>query len=406
MRYYLLSLLLIALTACNPQGNKNGGSKGFVITGEIKGVPDQKIYLKVNGGEQAEVQEFEPSEIINGQFEFKGKLINPPALVSLSFEDTRVKLWKTFVVDNSDMDLSVWEQKAEEGNSSFIDARLAGSSSHNSYVKHIDKLQEISKEVKMFAFIYRTLGNNGELPMEEWSEEDLAQLARMEKLDKEAQTNRNNYLIDAVNNGDDLVKVFAVAELFHWGISPFNSFELCEEAYDKLDPNFRLSEVRKYYSSEILRKSEQARLASEVTVGNAFKDFTQNDQHGKPVTASDGLKSNKYLFLDFWASWCGPCRKENPNLLKAYNKYHDKGFEVLAISIDHDKEAWLKAIEKDGMPWTQVSDLEGPDNVVAKLYAVTGIPSSFLIDRDEGIIVATDLRGKDLDKKLEELLNK
>lgn len=108
--------------------------------------------------------------------------------------------------------------------------------------------------------------------------------------------------------------------------------------------------------------------------------------------------------IDFWASWCGPCRRENPNVVEAYQKYKDKGFDILGVSLDRDKSAWLKGIEEDQLTWTHVSDLKYWQNEVAQLYGVSSIPHSVLLDKD-GKIIAKNLRGEDLHKKLEELLN-
>jgi peroxiredoxin len=129
--------------------------------------------------------------------------------------------------------------------------------------------------------------------------------------------------------------------------------------------------------------------------GKPAPDFTQNDVAGKAVTLSS-FKGN-YVLLDFWASWCGPCREENPNVVKAYTQYKDKGFTVLGVSLDMpgQKNAWIKAIEKDQLPWTNVSDLKGWQNAVAQLYGIRSVPANFLID-PAGNIVARDLRGETL----------
>jgi peroxiredoxin len=174
---------------------------------------------------------------------------------------------------------------------------------------------------------------------------------------------------------------------------------------DEIEPLF-LSINEKYretYSGKAFAQRIEA--AKTIGIGKNAPDFTQNNPDGNPVSLSDFL--GKYVLLDFWASWCGPCRQENPHLVKAYAAYKDKGFEILGVSLDNKdgKEAWVNAIEKDGLTWTQVSDLNAWNNAVARFYGVRAIPQSFLID-PQGIIIAQDLRGEALKKKLEEIFGK
>ena len=137
-------------------------------------------------------------------------------------------------------------------------------------------------------------------------------------------------------------------------------------------------------------------------IGSSAPDFTLNDPNGTPVKLSAHF--GKYLLIDFWAAWCGPCRRENPNVVKTFNKYKDKGFEVFGVSFDRSKDAWIKAIKDDGLAWTQVSDLAFWNSAPGKLYGIRTIPSNVLID-PKGNIIARNLYGAELDQKLGELLS-
>lgn len=156
-----------------------------------------------------------------------------------------------------------------------------------------------------------------------------------------------------------------------------------------------------YFVYKGLMKERKAEAATGV--GAQYTDFSMPDPNGKVISISDFVSKNKYTLVDFWASWCGPCRAEMPNVVKTYDMYHAKGFEVVGVSLDNNKEAWVKAIGQLKMPWPQMSDIKGWGCEGAALYNVKGIPANVLIDQ-QGKIVAKNLRGEDLPNKMAELL--
>lgn len=187
----------------------------------------------------------------------------------------------------------------------------------------------------------------------------------------------------------------ALTELWSYGGS-FPDLTVIEPMYNRLSASVRNTPFGQEYHKFLY---DYKYLAA----GAKAPDFTQNDVNGNPVSLSSF--KGKYVLLDFWASWCGPCRADNPQLIKVFNDFKGKNFTILGISLDkaNDKNAWLKAIADDGLRWTQVSDLKHWDNSVAKLYSIRAIPQSFLIDPD-GVIVAKGLNPKELRKKLNEIL--
>jgi len=172
---------------------------------------------------------------------------------------------------------------------------------------------------------------------------------------------------------------------------------------DKIEPIFNQLPAAQQNSAAGTAFKSKLETAKKVGVGRIAPDFTQNDTLGQPITLSS--LRGKYVLVDFWASWCGPCRMENPNVVKAYNAYKDKGFNILSVSLDQPgaKERWMKAIHDDKLTWTHVSDLQYWNNAVAKEYGVQAIPQNFLLDPN-GKIIARDLRGETLEEKLKSVL--
>lgn len=192
-------------------------------------------------------------------------------------------------------------------------------------------------------------------------------------------------------NPGSLVAAYVLYRDFSYRLSP-----------EEIKQNLQLLDPKLSNTPYVAVLKDLVNVLTSVGIGNKAPDFEGLTPEGKSVKLSAHF--GKYLLLDFWASWCGPCRRENPNLVKAYEKYHDKGFDIFAVSLDKNKEAWLKGIKDDNLSWTHVSDLAFWNSAAAKLYGVRAIPANVLIDPN-GVIIGRNLRGEDLDKKLEELLS-
>ena len=215
--------------------------------------------------------------------------------------------------------------------------------------------------------------------------------ARYNKAQEEKHILQKQYINQ---NPGSYISLLALMELGEQDID----IQVIDPLYKSLSPSVTATPAGQAFAKSI----EAARATS---VGAMAPVFTQTDVNDKPVSLLSFR--GKYVLLDFWASWCAPCRGENPNVVKAYNTYKAKNFTVLGVSLDRSgkKDDWLAAIKADGLEWTQVSDLKFWDNDVAKQYGIKGIPQNYLID-PAGKIIAKNLRGEELNKKLNELFNK
>ncbi|MFH6959362.1 redoxin domain-containing protein [Flavobacterium aquidurense] len=171
---------------------------------------------------------------------------------------------------------------------------------------------------------------------------------------------------------------------------------------DQILQNIALLDKSQQNSTYVKELKELVTVLNGLAIGKKAPDFVSKDPEGKSVRFSENLKG--YTLVDFWASWCAPCRKENPNIVAAYKEYHDKGFNIIGISLDKKKENWIKGIKDDHLDWLQVSELVYWNSEIAKLYGVRAIPANYLVD-SKGIIVARNLRGEELQTTLKALLS-
>ena len=185
-------------------------------------------------------------------------------------------------------------------------------------------------------------------------------------------------------------------------VSAFVTYEFLKSHSD-VDPAM----IYSLFTGEAKESAYAAKVADKLAafdrtdIGRQMPVFTIADKNGQPKNINNLLST--YTLIDFWASWCGPCRAENPYMLKAYNRFKDKGFSIVGVSLDDSKKNWFKAMEEDNIPWMQLSDLKGSSSPLLPLFGITAIPRNFLVDKT-GKIIAKDLRGEALEKKLNELL--
>jgi peroxiredoxin len=360
-----LSIVALAMISCKQEG--------FKIKGEIEGATDQMVNLQFV--KDNELVTADSTMMSGGKFTFKGS-VDVPDLVAVDFTTSGERI--IMFLENSEIQI-----KGTVDN--VMASTITGSKSQDILLDFNNQQEEKTQKLMEINFRYQAAAQDGILTP-----------ALEEELYAEYVLENNKYLsfIKEFVKSNNQSVVAAYITLRHLS----NSIETL--ALDSIVSNFP-KEIQG--SPFVKHLSDQLEVDKRTAIGQPFIDFTQLDPSGNNVSLSSYV-GEKYVLIDFWAAWCAPCRKENPNLVKLYSQYGPKGFEIFGVSFDRERGAWLDAIEKDGLTWPQVSDLGGWENPVAKLYGIMSIPSNLLLDR-EGKIIAKNLRGEDLEKKLAEIFN-
>ncbi len=383
MKTIYLMLLGIITLGCNNQ------PEGFKIKGTITGLDHLDTAIMFSGSDTLAY-----ATIVDGKFELTGKVDESHGTylyIQQKGNEKQTSYPVDFIISNDDFEFVGNEafQYVKGGKindivngykftKQFKDAKIKSNQIYHQYFDGLDlagdkeKVEEARREWKKYYTIPQDISNQ----------------YKQNELKKEHNALTKLYLYYGYSNKD---------------FSMEDRLAVYSELESELGSHPIIDGTRKNYEES--KKREE--MAKSVYVGMDFKEVTGNTVDGDQLKLSEIVKKNEYTLLEFWASWCGPCRGEFPHLKKAYNQYKDKGFEIYALSIDSDQKRWLKALKEDNPPWLRIVDHAAFKSEGIVNYAVYGIPASFLISK-EGKVVAmgNEVRGFGLDEKLEELLGK
>lgn len=370
----LLAILFIAssvLASAQAKKTTTSAAKGYAVSGQLKGAEHAVIYLRQESYYKEENAADSALADKDGKFLFRGN-VNEPDLYSITVKNK--PFYIDFVLENSTIHIT--------GNAdSSAKATVTGS-----------KEEEIRQKLESIS-LNEEQNKLGRLYNQAQAKGDTAAMRILAAQKQDLNQKR--------------------AEIFKQFIA---SYPAAFASVDRL--TFFVNADRIAEAEELLQKFKQTpkrntehikffekliATRKELAVGTGAPVFTLKDTADNPVDFSSFRGS--YVLLDFWASWCGPCRRENPNLVNLYKNYSRKNFTIVSVAINDDRQKWLRAIKKDNLLWTQLSDVEGRHNSVKEMYGVLGIPCNFLLD-PSGKIIAKSLYGEELSKKLEEELSK
>jgi len=372
MKKIIVFLLITAtLISCSKVGENE-----FIVNGKIAGVPDGKIVTLERFDDTRGAMTVDTVKLKDGKFSFKGKILEPE-MHSIRVET--VPSSSFIIIENNEIDIEI-------NKDSILKNKVTGSYNNEQLCVFNKKSLDNEKKKKDFNTKYQAKFLAAQ------QNKDTASMKKIglayESLEKEFSTGVEEYIS---SNPKSLISSLLIKSLF-------NKFDLdvkkIERLYNGLDKSIQKNKV----GVSILKKLNELKT---VGVGKKAPNFSAKNPDGKVVSLNESL--GKITIIDFWASWCGPCRKENPNMVKLYSEFHDKGLNIISVSLDKEAAKWEEAIATDKLSWTHISNLQEFKDPIAIQYGVNQIPTTFVLNQF-GIVMAKDLTGDALRTKINELL--
>ncbi|SHF99567.1 Peroxiredoxin [Arenibacter palladensis] len=375
MKKILLSLtVIVGVVACNSK------PEGFVLNGTLTGDVENGTQIFIRKiDEKNQPYDIDTTTVENGKFTISGPADSPDLIYV--FVD-KVQGYTPVVAEKGEIELS-----AQKDSLNF--AKVKGTEQNDIFFNYLNESRALSDQAMSIQRDMQNANMSGNEATVNSLRDEFAEL----------QEEYKNFELDFIkNNPNGLISALLIEKGLN---TRMVESEEAQKMYDALTP-----EIKETLPAKNILKSLEAAKAREekgksTAIGATAPDFSGPTPDGKELSLKEAM--GKVTIIDFWAAWCKPCRVENPNVVKIYNKYHSKGLNIIGVSLDRKEEDWKKAIADDQLSWNHISSLDYFNDAVAKLYNVEAIPATFILD-ENGVIVAKNLRGPELESKISELL--
>lgn len=356
----------------------------YIVSGEAKGIPNGKMVVLKQKNDYGIIVNVDSAKIKDGKFEIKGK-VKEPSMFALFIKDIQQPI--PFILETGEIDVKVDKD-------SIWKSEIGGTYNNDEFQKFNTKINSVQKRLVEYQ------NKNMQKFMEAQKKKDNLAIENLKKGYSDIQKEMEDYMAKyPEQNPEAYISLLLIQSQFS---SPKFNLADVKKTFNKLDTSLKANKIGKEIEGKLKAIENNNKIKPEAAlIGKMAPDFSAKTPQGNVVSLKQSL--GKITIIDFWASWCGPCRKENPNVVALYNELHSKGLNIVGVSLDKDLKKWNEAIAKDKITWTQVSNLKEWEDPIAKQYGVEQIPTTFILDAS-GIVIAKDLRGEELRTKIIQLL--
>ena len=378
----MLLTVLTVIISCN-----RAGKNEYIVSGTVKGIADGKTVVLEKQDEMGQFIPMDTVKVKDGKFMMKGSA-KEPEIMLIQVEAIQGKV--PFVLENGNIDIIVDKDSLQK-------SKFSGTFNNDVFSKFNDDLTKFQKELQKKLMTFQN-ANMAKMK----AAQEIKDTIVINKLMKEYQGMQKEgmefYIKFAEVNPKALLSALIVDSMLN---DPTLDVARAKKIYASFSPELKNYKPGKSIQTKLDKIGKPLTVAAAANVGSVAPDFTAKNPEGKSISLKQSL--GKVTIVDFWASWCKPCRVENPNVVALYAKYHSKGLNILSVSLDKEASAWKDAIAKDNLTWNHVSNLKEFEDPIALQYGINAIPTVFVLDA-KGIIIAKDIRGEELNAKIASLL--